>query len=47
MVVAGKAGNHHQKRMILGGPLALQTSHLAGKITDILCLIQMHSHAQT
>jgi hypothetical protein len=29
VVVAGKAGNHHQKRMILGGPQALQTSQAA------------------
>jgi hypothetical protein len=30
VVVAGKAGNHHQKGMFLGGPAALQTSHFAG-----------------
>ena len=30
VVVAGFAGNHHQKGMILGGPAALQTSRLAG-----------------
>jgi hypothetical protein len=30
VVVAGFAGNHHQKEMILGGPAALQTSRLAG-----------------
>jgi hypothetical protein len=26
VVIAAKAGNHHQKGMILGGPAALQTS---------------------
>ena len=30
VVVAAKAGNHHQKTMILGGLAALQTTHLAG-----------------
>jgi hypothetical protein len=30
VVVAGLAPNNHQKRMILGGLAALQTSRLAG-----------------
>jgi len=29
MVIAGKAGNHHQKEMLLGGLQALQTSQQA------------------
>jgi len=29
VVVAGFAGNHHQKDMVLGGLAALQTSRLA------------------
>jgi hypothetical protein len=27
VVIAGEAGNDHQKGKILGGPMALQTSH--------------------
>ena len=36
VVVAGFAGNHHQKRMILGGLAALQTS-LRGQLRKSCC----------